>query len=475
MDYTVRIWNIETGKDEIILKHPDMVTSMSFSYNGKYLATVAKDKKLRVWDVRNNKIVSEGKAHDSPKNQRVVWLGADDRLATTGFSRLSDRQIGIWDAFNLEKGDLGGFYTVDQSAGILMPFYDDSNKILYLAGKGDGNIRYFEFNNDELFELSEYSSTQPQRGFCMAPKRTVNVHENEIMKAYKTVNDLCIEPISFICPRRSEVFQDDIYPNAASDQPALTAEEWFSGKDVDGPILFDFKSVYDNTKPTLVAYSTKNIKKEKEQEPEEPHKQVETPKAAEVKKVIEEKPTPVVMPAINNKSNIDDVLKKDNGVPKLLQKAVSLDAVNGAENPESDESKDVKDEEWEEVKKPVETSNKSNVSGRSSSASKTKQDDNQPGTIAATKVIEAPKKSNASTTVSSSNIVSTPKATNETPTTATTSSTSKSMGLKQSVDKLSSLVLHLESIIEGLTKSNLEKDDRLKALEDKVNELLDKK
>ena len=161
-DHTVKIWDIESGKEVFSLKHPDMVTSMSFSFNGDHLVTVARDKRLRVWDVRAEKIVSEGPAHSGAKNQRVVWLGNSDRIVTTGFSKLSDRQIGVWDAFNLEKGDLGGFYTVDQSSGIMMPFYDGSNKILYLVGKGDGNIRYFEFQNDELFELSEFQSVDPQ-------------------------------------------------------------------------------------------------------------------------------------------------------------------------------------------------------------------------------------------------------------------------------------------------------------------------
>lgn len=103
LDYTVRIWNVETGEDIYKLKHPDMVTSMSFSYDGTHLATVARDKKLRVWNVREEKVVSEGAAHAGAKNQRVVWLGNSERLATTGFSKLSDRQIGIWDAFNLER------------------------------------------------------------------------------------------------------------------------------------------------------------------------------------------------------------------------------------------------------------------------------------------------------------------------------------------------------------------------------------
>ncbi|CAN0593918.1 unnamed protein product, partial [Laminaria digitata] len=28
--------------------------------------------------------------------------------------------------------------------GVILPFYDDESSLLFLAGKGDGNIRYYE-------------------------------------------------------------------------------------------------------------------------------------------------------------------------------------------------------------------------------------------------------------------------------------------------------------------------------------------
>ena len=93
MDYTVKIWNLETGKDEITLQHKDLVTSLAFNYNGSLLATTSRDKKIRIWDIRSGKILSEGPGHTGAKPSRVVWLGNTDRIITTGFSRLSDRQV----------------------------------------------------------------------------------------------------------------------------------------------------------------------------------------------------------------------------------------------------------------------------------------------------------------------------------------------------------------------------------------------
>ena len=56
-------------------------------------------------------------------------MGDLDRIATTGFSKMSDRQVAVW-----ETGGLKNMKTlsVDQSAGVLMPFWSDNN-ILFVG------------------------------------------------------------------------------------------------------------------------------------------------------------------------------------------------------------------------------------------------------------------------------------------------------------------------------------------------------
>jgi len=65
----------------------------------------------------------------------------------------------------------------------------------------DGNIRYYEYENDEMFFLSSYQSPDPQRGMAFLPKRAVNVSECEVVRAYKVTSSL-VEPISFKVPRK---------------------------------------------------------------------------------------------------------------------------------------------------------------------------------------------------------------------------------------------------------------------------------
>ncbi|GAV52596.1 hypothetical protein ZYGR_0AG05870 [Zygosaccharomyces rouxii] len=479
LDRTIKIWNIATGKDEITLSHPEMVTSMSFSYDGNYLATVARDRKLRVWDIRAQKIVSECKAHEGAKSQRVVWLGNSNRLLTSGFSKISERQVALWDSFELEKGPLGKFYTVDQAPGVLMPFYDDGNRILFLVGKGDGNIRYYELQDDQLYELSEYLSTDPQRGFAVAPKRKLNLKDNEIMKCFKTVVDTCIEPISFYVPRRSEAFQHDIYPDAPSDKPALTAEEWFGGKSVEGPLLINLKDLYEGSELELRPAKKEEPKKEvpKKEEPKKEEPKKEEPKKEELKKEDLKK----------EDSESNGVLNQEKTVDQLLEKSSALDASNDAEDPSKDTS-DWDDEEEEPKISAPKTNAKTEQkepelkgdAKRSESLQEEIKEQPRKQPLKEEPKKEEPKKqepkkqepkkeesSEASKKEPSKEELSKEEKHEAKPAT-------KPLKLEQSAEKMSALVYSLEAVVEKLTKANLEKNERLELLETKIEHLLSK-
>ncbi|KAJ5223983.1 coronin-like protein Crn1 [Penicillium chermesinum] len=242
-DYTVKLWDVEAGASKLSLDVGDIVQSLSWSANGSLLVTTSRDKKLRIWDVRQERPAHESQGHSGAKNSRAVWLGERDRVATTGFSKMSDRQLALWD-IRAAREPINGFKTLDSISGVCMPFWDDDTSVLYLAGRGDGNIRYFELENDKFEFLSEYKSADPQRGVAFMPKRGVNMHENELTRAFKTVNDSYVEPISFIVPRRAETFQDDIYPPTIGATPAMNSSEWFSGKEAI-PGKISMASLYD--------------------------------------------------------------------------------------------------------------------------------------------------------------------------------------------------------------------------------------
>ena len=38
-----------------------------------------------------------GKAHEGSKSMRVVWCGEQNKIFSTGFSKVSERQYAIWE------------------------------------------------------------------------------------------------------------------------------------------------------------------------------------------------------------------------------------------------------------------------------------------------------------------------------------------------------------------------------------------
>lgn len=227
-DHVVKLWDLANPESaKVVLGgHGDAIQSLAFNPSGNLLVTTCRDRKIRLFDPRvSGDAVRVTEGHGGIKGARVVWMGERDNIATTGFSKMSDRQVAIWETAGLTNVKMT---TIDQTSGVLMPFWSDNN-ILFLAGKGDGNIRYYEYENDQLFGLSEHKSSDPQRGMCFLPRRALNVSECEIARAYKVAGS-SIEAIAFIVPRKSDSFQSDIYPPAPSSEPALSAGEFFAGK-----------------------------------------------------------------------------------------------------------------------------------------------------------------------------------------------------------------------------------------------------
>ncbi|XP_012878699.1 PREDICTED: coronin-2A [Dipodomys ordii] len=182
-DYKVMIWNLDT-KESVIMSpvktiacHQDVILSMSFNTNGSLLATTCKDRKIRVLDPRLGTVLQEASYKEHRAN-KVLFLGSMKKLLSTGTSRWNNRQMVLWN--------------------------------------------------------------QPHLSGVM-PKRGLDVSSCEIFRFYKLITTKSlIEPVSMIVPRRSESYQEDIYPPTAGAQPSLSAQEWLSGMNKD-PVLMSLR------------------------------------------------------------------------------------------------------------------------------------------------------------------------------------------------------------------------------------------
>lgn len=130
-DHTVKLFDLGAPEDpKIVLGgHTDAIQSFCFDYSGNVVATTCRDRKLRMFDPRTGgEPVRVTEGHGGIKGARVVWMGGQERIVTTGFSKMSDRQIGLWETGSLKSIKM---ITVDQSSGVLMPFYSDNNILFF--------------------------------------------------------------------------------------------------------------------------------------------------------------------------------------------------------------------------------------------------------------------------------------------------------------------------------------------------------
>ncbi|KAM8970916.1 LOW QUALITY PROTEIN: coronin-1B [Sarcophilus harrisii] len=184
-DNVVLIWNVGTAEELYRLDdlHPDLIYNISWNRNGSLFCSACKDKSVRIIDPRRGTLVAEReKAHEGARPMRAIFL-ANGKVFTTGFSRMSERQLALWDPENLEEPM--ALQELDSSNGALLPFYDPDTNVIYVCGKGDSSIRYFEITAEPpyIHFLNTFTSKEPQRGMGRMPKRGLDVSKCEIARS----------------------------------------------------------------------------------------------------------------------------------------------------------------------------------------------------------------------------------------------------------------------------------------------------
>jgi coronin-1B/1C/6 len=227
------VWDIEKGAALFTTGGAsNIIQSLDWNYNGSLLCSNSKDKKVRVMDPRQQSIAAEGNSHVGVKGGRALWLGKHEKVVTVGFGSGASREYMIWDVRDMSAPILKA--NLDNAAGVIIPFYDEDADLLFFAGKGDGAIRYYEVvpdaePNEMIFEVSAYRTNESTAGCGAVYRRHCNVSVNEIIRLYQ-VTGTQLRPLSFQVPRKSDLFQPDLYPDCRGDEPNLELSAWVGGQ-----------------------------------------------------------------------------------------------------------------------------------------------------------------------------------------------------------------------------------------------------
>jgi coronin-1B/1C/6 len=234
-DQTVKVWDITKGCELSTLSgaHDQLINELIWDFTGSQYVTSSKDKHIRFMDGRQGSVSNIIEhAHEGSKTIKLANLGSSGKFLSVGFTRESQRQLKIWDPRNSSTEVVR--LDMDQAAGVIMPFFDPDTNVIYLAGKGDGNVRCYEVtdNASQIYSITDFRTNVSAKGMAFVPKRGLNILGNETARLLKLTPNNSVEPLSFVVPRKSEGFQEDIFPDTASGEAAHTADEWLAGSEL---------------------------------------------------------------------------------------------------------------------------------------------------------------------------------------------------------------------------------------------------
>ncbi|XP_049878605.1 coronin-7 isoform X3 [Pectinophora gossypiella] len=236
--HELALWDLTKQKEAFVNRdHGEVIQSTSWKKDGRLLVTSCKDKKVRVIDPRApSPVLSVANSHQNIKDSRVVWLGDQDRILTTGFDAARLRQIMIRDVRNFSQTQKT--LELDCSTGILMPLFDADTNMLFLAGKGDTTILYMELTDREpyLIEGLRHSGEQT-KGACLVPKRALRVMEGEVNRVLQLTGSSVV-PIMYQVPRKSyREYHADLYPDTSGSVTYVSAPMWLQNHDHPVPCI----------------------------------------------------------------------------------------------------------------------------------------------------------------------------------------------------------------------------------------------
>ncbi|XP_040430557.1 coronin-7-like isoform X2 [Cygnus olor] len=234
-DMTVRIWELGTRQEVLCLQgHTDQIFSLAWSPDGRQLATVSKDGRLRLYEPRRSpQPQQEGPGPEGGRGARLVWVCGGDLLLVSGFDSRSERRILLYRAQALPDGPLS-VLGLDVAPSTLLPFYDEDTSVVFLTGKGDTRVFLYEVTPEPPYflECNSFTSSDPHKGFVFLRKTACDVREVEFARALR-LGQGALEPVAFRVPRvKKEYFQDDIFPpTRVWWEPSLSAGAWLAGAD----------------------------------------------------------------------------------------------------------------------------------------------------------------------------------------------------------------------------------------------------
>lgn len=77
---------------------------------------------------------------------------------------------------------------LDDYSGIPVPLFDEDSRVVFIAGKGETAISFYQFSTESpnyLDLLFAFKGKEPQKGFSFLPKRCVDFMTCELVRGVR--------------------------------------------------------------------------------------------------------------------------------------------------------------------------------------------------------------------------------------------------------------------------------------------------
>ena len=175
-DKMIKLWNVVNGKDLLTLSgHQAAVTSVSFNPDGKTIASASRDKTIKLWNVADGKELRTLSGHQAAVTS--VSFNPDGKTIVSGSG---DKTIKLWNVANgKELRTLSGH----QAAVTSVSFSPDGKTIV--SGSEDNSIKLWNVaDGKELRTLSGHQAAVTSVSFSPDGKTIVSGSEDKTIKLW---------------------------------------------------------------------------------------------------------------------------------------------------------------------------------------------------------------------------------------------------------------------------------------------------
>jgi WD40 repeat protein len=228
LDQIVYVWDITSANTIAKIKLEDNPHSLQWNQLGNLIGTSTRNHYNNIHDPRlsENQTTMKTKSHDNFKASKMGFMD-ENFIYSSGYNKTGNREVKIFDMRKFEEA--ADTYRLDTQTGFINPYYDVDSKLLFLPGRGEGNLAFVDLNDHQIRSGNNYTSSTPQKSVAFFPKRAMDYNKSEIARCAK-LSLTQVEYLSFQFPRRNLGFNAEFYPDCLNGKPGLGMEEWLKGE-----------------------------------------------------------------------------------------------------------------------------------------------------------------------------------------------------------------------------------------------------